>query len=262
MDAMYSLEKERREIMIEHLRRRVQHCGWQAASADRLAYDWHREGNSASLVMHHFKIAHIEACRREQQQPPVGTPPPVLQKETSYPSSTEDQPAAANSVTLTKIDPKKQKTNPPPEKLGRRKSYTEVVKEGKRQAVTYASNSRVNSGSANLPNPIPNGQEINTAILNSITIPPYNNDTEHQQAPHDTLNTPQSYSPVSETEGSHPETPAQSFMTKACHGTWQTIDKRDSTQQNGQSGNDDFQTGYQQAILECQNGQFTMKFDT
>ena len=61
MDAMYSLEKERREIMIEHLRRRVQHCGWQAAGADRLAYDWHREGNSASLVMHHFKIAHISS---------------------------------------------------------------------------------------------------------------------------------------------------------------------------------------------------------
>ena len=253
MDTVYGLERERREIMIEHLRRRVQHCGRQAAGADRLAYDWHREGNSASIVMHHFKIAHIEACRREQRQPPVGTPPPMLHKETSYPSSTEDQPAATNSVTLTKVDQ-------PPERSGRRKSYTEAVKEGKKQAVVYASNSKVNSGPANLPNPILNGQEVNTAILNSFMIPPYNNDTEHQQAPHDTLNTPQSYSPVSEAGDSHPGTPAQSFLTKACHGTWQTTDQGNSAQQD-QSGNNDFQTGYQQALLQCQNGQFSMKIN-
>merc|ERR1712001_727338 len=190
------------------------------------------------------------ACRREQQQPPVGTPPPVLHKETGYPSSTEDQPGATNSVTLTKVDPKRQKTNPPPENSGRRKSYTEVVKEGKKQTAVYASNSKVISGPANLPNPILNGQEINTAILNSFMIPPYDNDTEHPQAPHDTLNTPQSYSPVSEAGDSHPGIPAQSLLTKSCHGTWQKSSQGNSAQQEGQSGNNDFQTGYQQALLQ------------
>ena len=264
MDAVYGLERERREIMIEHLRRRVQHCGWQAAGADRLAYDWHREGNSASLVMHHFKIAHIEACRREQRQPPVGTPPvgtppPMLHKETSYTSSTEDQPTATSSVTVTKVDPKGQITSPTPEKLGRRKSYTEAVKGGIKQAVVYASNSKVNSGPANLPNPILNGQEINKAILNSLMISPYDNDTEHPQAHHDTLHTPQSYSPISEAGDSRPGTPAQDLLTKACHGTWQKTNQGNSAQQEGQSGNNDFQTGYQQALLQCQNGQFSMK---
>ena len=137
-----------------------------------MAYDWHREGNSASLVMHHFKMAHIEACRREQQQPPIGTPPPILQKESNHSSSAEGQPAAANAVTLTKIVQKTQNNNIPPAESGPRKSYTEAVKEGKRQAVTYATNSRVNIGPANLPNPITNGQEINTSILNSIPLPP------------------------------------------------------------------------------------------
>ena len=209
--------------------------------------------------MHHFKIAHIEACRREQRQPPVGTPPPMLHKETSYPSSTEDQPAATSSVTLTKVDPKGQDTSPTPEKLGRRKSYTEAVKGGIKQAVVYASNSKVNSGPANLPNPILNGQEINTAILNSLMIPPYDNDTEHPQAPHDTLNTPQSYSPVSEAGDSHPGTPAQNLLTKACHGTWQKTNQGNSAQQEGPSGNIDFETGYHEALLQCQNGQYSMK---
>ena len=258
MDTVYGLERERREIMIEHLRRRVQHCGRQAAGADRLAYDWHREGNSASIVMHHFKIAHIEACRREQRQPPVGTPPPpMLPRETSYPSSTEDQPSTTNSVTLTKFDQIDQNTSPKPQKLGRRKSYTEAVKEGKkqRQSVVYASSNMVVSGSAKLPNPIQNGQEINREILNSFMIPLHDQETDHPQAPHDTLNTPQSYSPVSEAGDSHPGTPAQDILTKACHGTFQ----RNSAQQEAPSGDIGLETGYHQALLQCRNGQYSMK---
>ena len=244
--------------MIEHLRRRVQHCGRQAAGADRLAYDWHREGNSASIVMHHFKIAHIEACRREQRQPPVGTPPPpMLPRETSYPSSTEDQPSTTNSVTLTKFNQIDQNTSPKPQKLGRRKSYTEAVKEGKkqRQAVVYASSNMVVSGPAKLPNPIQNGLEINKEILNSFMIPPHDQETDHPQAPHDTLNTPQSFSPVSEAGDSHPGTPAQDILTKACHGTFQ----RNSAQQEAPSGDIGLETGYHQALLQCHNGQYTMK---
>ena len=66
---------------------------------------------------------------------------------------------------------------------------------------------------------------------------------------------------VTEAGDSHPGTPAQSFLTKACHGTWQTTDQGNSAQQEGQSGNNDFQTGYQQALLQCQNGQFSMKIN-
>ena len=78
-----------------------------------------------------------------------------------------------------------------------------------------------------------------------------------------TLNTPD-YSPVTptpEAEGSHPGTPAQSSMVKSCHGTWQVVDERDTRQQNGHQQNGDFQPAYHLAILESQNGQFSMKDD-
>ena len=128
MAAIYNLQKERREIMVEHLRRRVQHCGSQAAAADKMAYDWHSEGNKAFLVMHHFNMAHIEASRRERQQPPIGTPPTGRQErrdtpdmtgrsvtykrgsgeiqEAQQPSSTDGNPPAKNkqtAVTLSKV---------------------------------------------------------------------------------------------------------------------------------------------------------------
>ena len=180
----------------------------------------------------------------------------MLPRETSYPSSTEDQPSTTNSVTLTKFDQDGKNTSPNPQKLGRRKSYTEAVKEGKkqRQAVVYASGNMVISGPSNLPNPIQNGQEINREILNSFMIPPHDNE-QHPQAPHDTLNTPQSYSPVSEAGDSHPGTPAQDILTKACHGTFQ----RNSARQEAPSGDIGFETDYHQALLQCHDGQYSMK---
>ena len=76
MDAIVNIDRDRRETMVQHLRRRVQHCGWQAARADKLAFNWHREGNNAYLMMHHFNMAHIEADRRRQLQPPISKPTP------------------------------------------------------------------------------------------------------------------------------------------------------------------------------------------
>ena len=115
--------------MVEHLRRRVQLCGSQAAAADKMAYDWHSEGNKAFLVMHHFNMAHIEASRRERQQPPIGPPSTGRQErrdtsdmtgrsvtykrgsgeiqETQQPSSTDGHSAAKNklpAVTVSKVE--------------------------------------------------------------------------------------------------------------------------------------------------------------
>ena len=213
--------------------------------------------------MHHFNMAHIEACRREQQQPPIGTPPPILQKESNHSSSAEGQPAAAKAVTVTRIVQVTQNNNIPLAEAGPQRSYTEAVKEGKRQAATYTSKSKANTGQANLPNPIPDGQEVNASILNSLPLPHYDDDMERQQAYGNTLNTP-TYSPVTpttEAEGSQPGTPAQSSMVKSCHGTWQVVDERDTRQQNGHQQNGDFHPAYHLAILESQNGQFSMKDD-
>ena len=71
MEAIANTDRDRREIMVQHLRRRVQRCGWQAARADKVAYNWHREGNNAYLILHHFNMAHIEADKRRHQQPPI-----------------------------------------------------------------------------------------------------------------------------------------------------------------------------------------------
>ena len=202
--------------------------------------------------MHHFNMAHIEACRREQQQPPIGTPPPGVQQQKGpsvitdrltyrhgggaetqepYPStSTDRQPVAAQAVTVTKIVQVAQHNNMPLTEATTQRSYTAAVKDGKRQAATYTSNSKANMGPANLPNPIPDGQEVNASILNSLPLPHYNDEMERQQAYGNDLHTPR-YSPVTPTteeEYSQPGTPTKTYMVKSCHGTWQTVNERDT----------------------------------
>ena len=78
MDAIQKVDKNKRDLLVNHLRKRVQHCGYQAARADHFAFSWHREGNNASMIMHHFHMANIETERRRQVQPPVHRPPPIV----------------------------------------------------------------------------------------------------------------------------------------------------------------------------------------
>ena len=103
MDAISNTDRDRMEIMVQHLRRRVQHCGWQAARADKLAYNWHREGNNAYLMMHHFNMAHIEADKMRRQQPPISRPPPRVTIPDPYQSPPDGKAASTPAVTVTRI---------------------------------------------------------------------------------------------------------------------------------------------------------------
>ena len=92
MESIVHVTQERREIMLQHLRNRVLHYGWQAARADKLAFNWHREGNNAYLFLHHFNMAHSEAKRQDQQQPPIQPPQAPAQPTAPEPIPPPNQP--------------------------------------------------------------------------------------------------------------------------------------------------------------------------
>ena len=135
MDAIQKVDKDKRDLLVNHLKKRVQHCGYQAARADHLAFSWHREGNNASMVMHHLHMANIETERRRQLQPPIHRPHPIV---VSPPPAEANQPTSAPfpsttpSMTFTMVT---QVETAPVREASRSSSYTDAVKGGKRQTI-------------------------------------------------------------------------------------------------------------------------------
>ena len=228
MDAIINIDRDR--TMVQHLRRRVQHCGLQAARADKLAFNWHREGNNAYLMMHHFNMAHIEADRRRQLQPPISKPTPRVKgpseiterltyrrgrdnegPEVYQTSTPEGQSAATPAVTVTRITQVEQHV--PLAEAAPPRAYTAAVKEGKRSSSGYSSSSM---SSTSLPPPHQDNKCRNMSLLD----PNYDAEREHQQS-YDNLQTPRpSYSPVklqSVEEFSQPSTPGTTYMVGAAN---------------------------------------------
>ena len=194
MDAITKVDKERRELMMHHLRKRVQHCGFQAARADHFAYSWHREGNNASMVMHHFHMANIEADRRKQLQPPVHRPPPRVPSpppaDINHPTS-GTLPSSTPSVTVTMVTQVEQ--HAPAREASRSSSYTDAVKGGKRPASSHPTPDMEISGSTQ---PKQDMRSRNMDLLD----PNYDPNGGQLQPP-DSLQTPRPrYSPITPTE--------------------------------------------------------------
>ena len=199
MDAITKVDKERRETMVHHLRKRVQHCGFQAARADHFAYSWHREGNNASMVMHHFHMANMEADKRKLLQPPVHRPPPRIQSPPPADinqTTSGAQPSSTPSVTVTMVTQVAQgqvAQHAPTQEAPRSRSYTDAVKGGKRPATSHPSSDIEISG---LTQPKQDMRSRNINLLN----PNYEPDGDQQQ-PLDSLQTPRpNYSPITPTE--------------------------------------------------------------
>ena len=180
--------------MVHHLRKRVQHCGFQASRADNIAYNWHREGNNASMVMHHFHMANVEVDRRKQLQQPIHKPPPRVRGPPSpdmNQTTPENNPASTPAVTGTMV-PQVEQHVPIQESI-RSRSYTDAVKGGKRPATSHPSSDMEYSG---LPPPKHDMRKQNMTLLD-----PTHDPQGGQQQPPESLQTPRPpYSPVTPTE--------------------------------------------------------------
>ena len=223
MDAITKVDRERRELMIQHLRRRIQHCGSQADQASQLAFNWHREGNNASLMMVHFNMAHLEADRRMNQQPPISKPGARSRRQSEAPEqltyheeevidnqgiNCNPQPevsaTSTSSVTVTKLTYERAQHVPTAEATTGR-TYTEAVKGGKRSLSVYPT---TGSGSADLPPPNDANKRRNMTLLDSSRLldPNYDPETERQSGGN--LQTPRrSYSPITPEEATIPSRP-------------------------------------------------------
>ena len=197
--------------MVQHLRKRVQHCGWQAVRADKVAYNWHREGNNAYLILHHFNMAHIEADKRMRQQPPISKPTPRVQGLTipdPYQSSSETHQSATPSVTVTRVTQSVIEQHVPMAESSER-SYTAAVTRGKRPPSVYPSTSMGTSG---LPPPTQDNKRKNLSLLDP------NYDQEDHQPPSGSLATPRpTYSPITPAsikEYLQPRTPGSPYLSE------------------------------------------------
>ena len=208
MDAITRVDRERKETMVQHLRKRVQHCGYQAARADQLAYSWHREGNNASMMMHHFNMAHLEADRRRQLQPPIDRPPRVQAPPLSEPhQAPSEAPASTPAVTVTKITQQVIEQHVSTQDTSRSRSYRDVVQGGKRPA---SSPPDTDLRSKSLPPP------RDMKAQNLTLLDPSYDINKGQQDPRDSLQTPRpQYSPITPSEVEDyipPETPETPYL--------------------------------------------------
>merc|ERR1711884_80207 len=186
MDAIQKVSKEKRDLLVAHLRKRVQHCGYQAARADHFGYSWHKEGNNASMVLHHFHMANLETERRKQLQPPVHRPPPIVVSpppaETNHPN-TASFSSATPSMTFTMVTTQVEQ-HAPVREASRSNSYTDAVKGGKRPATSHAvhetevlgaSQPKQHMRNRNMdlldPNYSPNGGQVQVPTPNNLQTP-------------------------------------------------------------------------------------------
>ena len=186
MDAIQKVSKEKRDLLVAHLRKRVQHCGYQAARADHFGYSWHKEGNNASMVLHHFHMANLETERRKQLQPPVHRPPPIVisppPAETHHPP-TASFSSAPPSMTFTMVTAQVEQ-HAQVREAPRSNSYTDAVKGGKRPAANHAvhesevlgaSQPKQDMRNRNMdlldPNYSPNGGQVRVPTPNNLQTP-------------------------------------------------------------------------------------------